>query len=208
MVTVLFCYRTLGYRCLKYLINNNSPPEVVVVPIDDKGVDGKFKSVKKLAIENKIKLFQPKSLVEDEVFLDTLKNLNPYLAFSCYYPKIIPNNVLNLFEFGGINIHGGILPFYRGTFSGVWSIINNEYESGVTLHFMDESIDTGDIIEIKKIKIDKKDTGLSLYEKTADISINLFEKYYCLTQKVAKIKKACSFMGKHNRFILHDLYHV
>ena len=178
MVTILFGYRTLGYRCLKSLIDNNCPPKAVVVPIDDEGVDGNFKSVKKLAIENKIKLFQPKKLKEDEGFLSSLKNLNPYLAFSCYFPKIIPNNVLSLFEFGGINIHGGILPDYRGTFSGVWAIINDERESGVTLHFMDDHIDTGDIIEIKKIKINLSDTGISLYDKTAELSLSLFEKYY------------------------------
>ena len=177
MKTALFAYRTVGYECAKYLTEDGDET-TFIIPAEDKGTDGTYKSTKKMLVENNIPFFQPKNLRGWNKLRIHLESIDPDIAFSCYYPNIIPMNILSLFHLGGLNIHGGILPNYRGTFSGVWSIINDEKESGVTLHFMEEKVDLGDIVEIRKCTIQNDDTGKSLYERISIISIALFKKYY------------------------------
>jgi len=182
MKTVIFAHRTVGYNCVKHLIEM-AKPILVIIPNSDNGIDDYYKSVKKLVSEKEIQYYQPKHLKNNTHILNSIEQFNPEIAFSCYYPHIIPDNILSVFKFGGLNIHGGVLPYYRGTFSGVWSIINDEIESGVSLHYMEKNIDLGDIVEVQKCQISNDETGLSLYEKTSEISLNIFKKYYCKLEK-------------------------
>jgi methionyl-tRNA formyltransferase len=175
MKIVLFAYRDCGYECLNYLLENHKKPSLVVIPKIENKNEEIFKSVKKLALSANINFY------EYDMNLDDLKNeisiLNPDYAFSCYFPYMIDSDILNLFNKACFNIHGGILPNYRGALSSVWSIINNEKFSGSTIHLMTNKLDCGDIVEIKKCKISEHDTGFSLYKKIEIISVSLFKKY-------------------------------
>jgi len=175
MKLVLFAYGTVGLECVKY-INSKNLNTLIVLPPNDDGLDGHFKSVKKFVIDNDLPYIQPNSM-NNEILFQTLLDFNPNASFSCYFPLIIPNNILSIFKEGSFNLHGAILPDYRGTFSGVWSLINDEKYAGSTIHYMNENIDTGDIVEVKKCEIDINDTGYTLYEKTSMLSISLFKKY-------------------------------
>ena len=175
MKIVLFAHRNVGLECVKY-VNSNNLNTLIVLPPNDDGLDGNFKSVKKFVIENNLPYVQPDSM-NNGSFLKTLMDFNPNTSFSCYFPLIIPSNILSIFKEGSFNLHGAILPDYRGTFSGVWSLINDEKYSGSTIHYMDKNIDTGNIIEVKKCEIGNNDTGYTLYEKTSMLSISLFKKY-------------------------------
>lgn len=106
---------------------------------------------------------------------DDIINLDPDIGFSIRYGEIISKKIINQFNYGIINTHGGLLPEYRGTYAETHALINNEKEFGVTLHFIDEGIDTGDIIDIKKIKIQDYHTGLDLYLKGEELCYSILE---------------------------------
>lgn len=98
-------------------------------------------------------------LTDEDIILQ-----KPDLGISVRYDRIIKKEVIDSFSLGIVNTHGGILPEYRGSYCNINAIINGEYEYGVTLHYIDEGVDTGDIIEIKKIMINDCDTGFDLYK--------------------------------------------
>lgn len=95
---------------------------------------------------------------------EEVKKLSPDVGISVRYNKIIPEEVINSFEQGIVNTHGGILPEYRGSYCNINALINGEGEYGVTLHYISKGVDVGDIVAIKKIKIKDNDTGFSLYK--------------------------------------------
>ena len=106
----------------------------------------------------------------DANFLMLAKKINPDLIICAYYPQIFPKELLDLPPLGCINVHPGCLPKYRGTFPTPWHILNNEKEIGITLHYMDKNIDTGDIIFQKKYPIYDYETGHQLYMRTMKLS--------------------------------------
>ncbi|MCK8816297.1 hypothetical protein MWH28_02830 [Natroniella sulfidigena] len=102
-------------------------------------------------------------------------DLDPDLGISVRYHRIISSEVRNKFKEGIVNTHGGILPQYRGTYTNIHAIINEEDEYGVTLHYIDEGIDTGDIIDIKKSEINSKDTGFDLYLRSEKLCYQILK---------------------------------
>lgn len=119
-------------------------------------------AVKSLALENGIPVFQPAKLRTEE----TLAELAGYHADAIIvaaYGKIIPPEILNLPEYGCINVHASLLPKYRGAAPIQWAVLNGESVSGVTIMQMNEGLDTGDILAVKEIPLDPKETGDSLF---------------------------------------------
>tara|TARA_Y100001970_G_scaffold2704_1_gene3180 strand:+ start:31924 stop:32850 length:927 start_codon:yes stop_codon:yes gene_type:complete len=205
MKLVLFAYRTVGYECVKYL-NDNSIEQLVVIPSDDLGKDHIFKSVKKIVLKRKIPFIQIDSM-NDSIVYNKLNDFKANASFSCYFPKIIPKEILSIFKFGSLNLHGALLPEYMGTFSGVWSIINDEKISGSTLHYMESKVDTGNIVERKTVYIDNNDTGQTLYNKVSLKSIDLFKKYCLLLANGSEIISYPQDFNKANyykRKVPHD----
>lgn len=96
--------------------------------------------------------------------LEDIKSLKPDVGFSIRFNQIIKEDIINLFTMGIFNTHGGILPKYRGVYSNINALINGEEDYGVTLHYVKPGIDDGDIVAIKRIKIQNSDTGFSLYK--------------------------------------------
>ena len=197
MNLVLFAYRNCGYDCLDYLISINKKPILVVIPKSEDKKEKIFKSVKKLALNFNVNFFEYNNNKLELTRI--LKKINPDYGFSCYYPYIIPENILKIFNKNTFNIHGGILPNYKGTLSSVWSLINGENITGSTIHKMIKDVDCGDIIEISKCKIDEFDTGKSLYNKVSILSSQLFIKYINILLKKSSItsKKQKLNLGKY-----------
>ena len=100
--------------------------------------------------------------------LEDVKSLKPDVGFSIRFNQIIKEDIIDSFTMGIFNTHGGILPKYRGVYSNVNALINGEEEYGVTLHYVQPGIDDGDIVAIKRVKIQDTDTGFSLY-KTGEL---------------------------------------
>ena len=114
----------------------------------------RFSPVKEYAINNNINLLQPKNL-KDEAFVKKIQKINPDFIVVVAF-RMIPRNVWNIPKYGTINLHASLLPDYRGSAPINWVIMNNEKITGVTTFFIDDKIDTGDILIQEKIKIDKK----------------------------------------------------
>lgn len=126
--------------------------------------------VVKVAKENNIKVFQPNNIRED---YDEIKNVNPDIIITCAYGQIIPEELINLPRLGCINVHASILPKYRGGAPIHRAIINGDKITGVTIMYMDKSMDTGDIISIRECKIEDDDNLETLFNKLSDIGRSL-----------------------------------
>lgn len=131
--------------------------------------------VKETALKNNINVYQPKTLKDGQA-LETLKQLAPDCIIVVAYGKILPKEILELPPLGCINIHASILPKYRGSAPIQWSVINGEAETGVTAMYMDEGVDTGDMIEKTYCKIDENETAGQLHDKLSVLGAELLSK--------------------------------
>lgn len=111
--------------------------------------------------------------LDDVVFIDKIKNLNADIAVVCSFNYKIPPVLLNSVKDGFINLHPSLLPKYRGANPYSATIINNETETGVTLHFMDENFDTGDIISQKKMPVSSMETMGILFNRLNVLALNM-----------------------------------
>jgi methionyl-tRNA formyltransferase len=127
---------------------------------------------------SKDRIFDARQLRQPEV-LDAIKNLQPEIGVSAFFGYILQSEFLKLFPAGCVNIHSAYQPFNRGSYPNVWSIIEGT-PAGVTIHYVDKGVDTGDIINQKKIIVEPVDTGKSLYQKLEKASVDLFQETWPL----------------------------
>lgn len=118
--------------------------------------------VKVLATDNNIETFQPVKIRDD---FQKIVDMKPDLIITAAYGQIVPKEVLDCAKFGCINLHGSLLPKYRGGAPIQWAIINGEKKTGVTLMYMDEKMDTGDVICEKEVIIEENDNLKDIFEK-------------------------------------------
>ena len=121
-----------------------------------------------LAAENNLPVIPPPS-IRTETFLNAIKALKPDLIVVAAYGKILPGSLLHHPPLGTINVHGSLLPKYRGAAPIQWAVIKGEKETGVTIMQMDEGMDTGDILLPASIPINKDDTAGSVFFKLAHL---------------------------------------
>lgn len=124
--------------------------------------------VKVSALERNIPVYQPNTL-KDDAFAELLKKLDPELIVVVAYGKILPKNVLDYPKYGCINVHGSLLPKYRGAAPIQRAIIDGESTTGITTMYMEEGLDTGDMIEMYEIAIRPEDNFETLHDKLADL---------------------------------------
>ena len=127
--------------------------------------------VKKYAVINNIRLFQPEKL-KDEKLIEGLKKLNADLFIVVAF-RMLPKIIWEIPNKGTVNLHGSILPNYRGAAPINWAIINGEKESGVTTFFINDKIDTGDVLLIEKTTIKDGQTAGELHDKLMEIGSKL-----------------------------------
>lgn len=126
-----------------------------------------YTPVKEAAMKYGIPVHQPARVKEPE-FIDILRKINPEVIVVVAFGQILPKEILEMPKFGCINVHASLLPKYRGAAPVQWAVIRGEKESGVTTMYMDEGLDTGDMIEKTVVVLDKKETGGSLHDKLAE----------------------------------------
>lgn len=122
-------------------------------------------AVKEYAISKNIKVLQPEKVKGNEEFISELKKLNPDVIVVVAYGKLLPKEILEMPKYGCINVHGSLLPAYRGSAPIQWAIINGETITGITTMYMNEGMDTGDMILKREIEISHEDTYGTLYDK-------------------------------------------
>ncbi|MCP3930515.1 MAG: methionyl-tRNA formyltransferase [Bacteroidetes bacterium] len=152
---------------LEILLHNNYEVVGVVTSTDKWGGRGNKKrmesAVKKCALSNNIPILQPKNL-KDPYFIKDLKDLNANLQVVVAF-RMLPEVVWNMPEFGTFNLHGSLLPKYRGAAPINWAIIKGEKETGVTTFFIRHEIDTGDIVIQEKMPIGENETAGEIHDK-------------------------------------------
>ena len=152
---------------LKELIKNHNVLAVISQPDKPKGRGKKLVNtpVRQFALDNGIeKIYQPEK-IKDEEIIKQLESLNADLFVVVAYGQILSEKVLNIPKYGCINVHGSLLPKYRGAAPIQWSIINGEEKTGVTIMYMEKGLDSGDMILKEEIDIDKKETYKTLHDK-------------------------------------------
>lgn len=136
--------------------------------------------VKEYAESKGIKVYQPEKIKKDEALYETLKALKPDVIVVVAFGQILPQKILDIPKYGSVNVHGSLLPKYRGAAPIQWSIINGDEVTGITTMYMDAGMDTGDMIMKKEVKIEENDTFGTLYEKLkiagGELIINTLEK--------------------------------
>ncbi len=153
--------------CLQKLLDAGYPVTgVFTQPDKPKGRGYKLvpPPVKELAMAHDIPVFQPVSLRNDEAY-ELLKSCAPDLIVVVAYGKILPKRVLELPQYGCINVHASLLPRYRGAGPIQWAILNGESETGITTMYMGEGLDTGDMLEQVKTPIGENETADELYTR-------------------------------------------
>ncbi|MPW26031.1 methionyl-tRNA formyltransferase [Alkalibaculum sp. M08DMB] len=168
-----------AYVPLNALIESNRHDVVAVITQPDKantrGRKIVYSPVKALAIESKLDILQPANIKNIDA-INAISKLNPDIVVVVAYGQLLPLEILNMPKYGCINIHASLLPRYRGSAPIHWSIINGEVETGVTTMYMDQGMDTGDIIYQEKVKIGDQTTVGELYEELAVLGTNLLLK--------------------------------
>ena len=149
---------------------------IAVVTQPDKlkgrGKTMQFTPVKEKALEYNIPVYQPVK-VRDEEFLEVVRELNPDVIVVVAFGQILPKALLDIPKYGCVNVHGSLLPKYRGAAPIEWAIIDGENETGITTMLMDVGLDTGDMLLKATTEITSEDTGGSLRERMAEIGANL-----------------------------------
>ncbi len=137
-----------------------------------RGMKAQFSDVKKYALEKGLPVYQPETF-KDNACLELLKELNPDMIIVAAYGKILPPYVIDYPKYGCINIHGSILPKYRGAAPIQRAVLNGDSETGVTLMKMNYGMDTGDILKIAKVKISEVDSTGDIFDRLALLSQDL-----------------------------------
>lgn len=125
--------------------------------------------VKQYALEKQIPIYQPEKVKNNTEFIEKIKSLNPDVICVVAYGKILPKELLEMPKFGCINVHGSLLPKYRGAAPIQWAVINGDKTTGITTMYMDEGMDTGDMILKEEVTIGEDETTGELWERLSKI---------------------------------------
>lgn len=158
-------------------INESKHNILAVITTEDKprgrGMKLQPTPVKEYAIENNMKIYQPEKIRENTEFIEEIKKLNPDVICVVAYGKILPKELLEIPKYGCINVHPSLLPKYRGSTPIQTAIINGDKTTGVTTMYMDEELDSGDIILQEEIEIEDNQTAGEVWDILAKIGANL-----------------------------------
>ena len=128
--------------------------------------------VKQLALTHNIPVFQPDTF-KNESQLALLQELDPEVIVVVAYGKLLPGYVLDLPKYGCINVHGSLLPKYRGASPVQWMVLNGETTAGVTTMYMDRGLDTGDILLVSETGVGENETAGELFDRLAAMGADL-----------------------------------
>ena len=150
-----------------------------------RGMEISFSPVKELALENEIPVFQPAKM-RDGTALSILQNLKPDLIVVVAYGRILPDDILSVPPLGTINVHGSLLPRYRGAAPIQWSVLNGDEKTGVTTMYLSSAMDAGDIIFSEETEIGEYETSGELYDRLKKLGAEL------LIKTVREIEAGCA----------------
>ncbi|BDT76676.1 formyltransferase [Polynucleobacter yangtzensis] len=174
MHAVVFAYHDVGVNCLKALLSAGIQIDLVVTHQDDPNENVWFGSVAKLCAEKNIPYITPNAneLVD---LIPKLQALAPDYIFSFYYRFMIPEQILKCAKIAALNMHGSLLPKYRGRAPVNWAILHGETETGATLHVMEAKPDAGDIVGQAAVSIGPNETATDVFGKVSQAAVTVIK---------------------------------
>jgi methionyl-tRNA formyltransferase len=171
---VVFAYHDVGVNCLKVLLRAGIQVDLVVTHQDDPNENVWFGSVAKLCEDKKIPYITPNAnqLID---LITQIKKLSPHYLFSFYYRYMIPAELLACAKIGALNMHGSLLPKFRGRAPVNWAILHGETQTGATLHIMEAKPDAGDIVGQSAVLIAPNETATEVFGKVSRAAIAVME---------------------------------
>lgn len=157
-----------GYEIIGVVTNQDKPK--------GRGMKLVASPVKEFAIKNSIPIYQPLKIRNNNDFIEEVKKLNPDVICVVAYGKILPKELLEIPKLGCINVHGSLLPKYRGAAPIQWAVLNGDKKTGITTMYMDEGMDTGDMILKQEVEIGEDETTGELWNKLSIIGGELLTK--------------------------------
>ncbi len=161
---LVFAYHDVGYECLEALIQNDEYILAVITHKDKPEEEIWFRSVAKLAKKYDIPVHTPEAMNTPD-WVERIRSWAPDLILSFYYRNMIHEEILKVPRFGAFNMHGSLLPKYRGRVPINWAILHGERTTGVTLHHMVKRADAGDIVDQEAVPIGPDDTAQEVFNK-------------------------------------------
>ena len=174
MHAVVFAYHDVGVNCLKALLAAGIKVDLVVTHQDDPNENVWFASVAKLCTDQNIPYITPHANELSDL-APKLKALAPDYIFSFYYRFMIPAEILACAKIAALNMHGSLLPKYRGRAPVNWAILHGETETGATLHIMEAKPDAGDIVGQAAVVIDRDETATDVFGKVTSAAVKVIE---------------------------------
>jgi len=132
--------------------------------------------VKEFAISKELKIYQPEKIRNNVEFIEEMKSLEPDVICVVAYGKILPKEILEIPRLGCINVHGSLLPKYRGAAPIQWAVINGDKTTGITTMYMDVGMDTGDMILKEEVEIGPDETTGEVWDKLSKVGGQLLVK--------------------------------
>ncbi|SFN42766.1 bifunctional UDP-4-amino-4-deoxy-L-arabinose formyltransferase/UDP-glucuronic acid oxidase ArnA [Xenorhabdus japonica] len=172
MKAVIFAYHDIGCVGLSALVKAGFDIQAVFTHTDDPNENHFFSSVAHVGADFSLPVFAPEN-VNHPLWVERIREMKPDVIFSFYYRNMLSQEILSLAEKGAFNLHGSLLPKYRGRAPVNWAVLNGETETGVTLHKMLERADAGDIIAQQPVQIDENDTSLAVHGKIREATVEL-----------------------------------
>ncbi|ERH62115.1 bifunctional UDP-glucuronic acid decarboxylase/UDP-4-amino-4-deoxy-L-arabinose formyltransferase [Pantoea dispersa EGD-AAK13] len=174
MKTIVFAYAEMGCAGITALLNAGYEISAIFTHADTSPESHAFPSVARLAAEQGIPVYAPED-ANHPLWVDRIRTMQPDFIFSFYYRALLSDTILNCARVGAFNLHGSLLPKYRGRAPLNWVLVNGETETGVTLHRMVKRADAGDIVAQQRVAIDPQDNALTLHRKLVACAGQLLE---------------------------------
>ncbi len=182
MKAVVFAYHSMGIVGLDALIKEEFDIRAIFSHLDDPKENIWFGSVAEWGKKNRIPVYCPKNVNTPE-WIEMIRGLSPEVIFSFYYRNLLSRDILKIPPAGSFNLHGSMLPAYRGRCPVNWVLVNGERRTGVTLHHIIEAPDAGDIVGQKEVIIGFDDTAFTLFQKLCAEAKKLLEEVLPLIKK-------------------------
>ncbi|MCU5775651.1 bifunctional UDP-4-amino-4-deoxy-L-arabinose formyltransferase/UDP-glucuronic acid oxidase ArnA [Erwiniaceae bacterium BAC15a-03b] len=172
MKTIVFAYHDMGCVGIQALLQAGFSISAIFTHADSAAENHFFGSVARIAAEQGIAVYAPDD-VNHPLWVDRIRAMDADILFSFYYRNLLSDSILNSAKLGAFNLHGSLLPKYRGRAPLNWALVNGERETGMTLHRMTQCADAGDILAQQSVKIADEDNAMTLHQKLLDCAAEL-----------------------------------
>ncbi len=182
MKTIVAAYHNMGCAGIRALLRNGFEIQAIFTYGDDPAEAQWFESVARLGASENIPVFAPDD-INHPIWVEKIRRMAPDMLFSFYYRDLIGAEILAIPAAGCLNLHGSLLPKYRGRAPINWALVNGERETGVTLHHMVAKADAGDVVCRRKVAIEARETALTLNRKLVAAADGMLDEYLPLIRR-------------------------